>query len=513
MAEASSEQSGPDFSLGIALGDLPEGGLLGGHVGDEAVLLARQGDAVFAVGATCTHYHGPLAEGLMVGETIRCPWHHACFSLRTGQVLRAPALDPLPCFRVDQRDGRIFVGEKLAGKTAPPRLATPLRRIAIVGGGAAGSAAAEALREAGYEGEIAWFSADGDFPPDRPNLSKDYLAGSAPEEWVFLRSADFYRERGITLELGRRIIGLDARTRELRLADGRRLTSDALLIATGAAPRRLQVPGAREAHVLTLRSLADCRAIIALAATGRRAVVVGASFIGLEAAAALAARGVIVTVVAPEAVPMGRVLGPELGNFLKALHEEHGVAFHLGTEVAAIGPAAVTLANGATVAADFVLCGIGVTPETVLAADARLAVGNGVLVDSFLETSAPGIFAAGDIACWPDSHSGQRIRVEHWVVAERQGRIAARNMLGLKQRCDIVPFFWTQQYDVSVSVVGYAPEWDKIELEGSPRERDCRADYFSNGRRQAVATIFRDAESLAAELALEQSYAEPAKGS
>ncbi len=510
MAEATSGESGPDLALGIALAELPENGLLAGQVGGEAVLLARSGDGVFAVGAACTHYHGPLAEGLMVGETIRCPWHHACFSLRTGEALRAPALDPLPCYRVEREDGRIFVREKLPREAVKPCPAASLRRIAIVGGGAAGNAAAETLRREGYDGELVLFSAENSLPCDRPNLSKDYLAGSAPEEWVFLRSAQFYREQEITIELGKPVVGLDAGTRALRLGDGPQVAFDAILLATGAAPRRLSVPGAVLPHVLTLRSLADCRAIIARAAEGRRAVVVGASFIGLEAAAALSTRGVAVSVVAPEAVPMERVLGPDVGAFLRKLHEEHGVRFHLGAGVAAIEPEEVALSNGEHLPADLVLCGIGVVPETALAAEAGLAVGNGVLVNPFLETSAAGIFAAGDIASWPDRLSGERIRIEHWVVAERQGRIAARNMLGLRKRCDIVPFFWTQQYDVSLSYVGHAPEWDKAELEGSPSERDCRVGYFTNERKRAVATIFRDAESLAEELAFEQAM--PAAG-
>jgi len=507
MAEATSEDRGPDLAGGIALSDLPDGGMLRGEVAGEAVLLARRGEEVFAVGATCTHYHGPLAEGLMVDDTIRCPWHHACFSLRTGDPLRAPALDPIPCYRVERAGGRVFVREKLARAAPKPRATPTLRKIAIVGGGAAGNAAAETLRAEGYGGEITMFSADGDLPCDRPNLSKDFLAGSAPEEWVFLRSADFYRERAITVELGKRVAGLDAGKRELRIDDGRRLAFDAILLATGAAARRLKIPGAEAGHVLTLRSVADSRAIIARAGEGRRCAIIGASFIGLEAAAALSARGIAVSVVAPEAVPMERVLGPDLGAFLRALHEEHGVAFHLGSGVAAIGAEEVTLTGGEHVAADFVLLGVGVTPETTLAAEAGLAVGDGVLVDAFLETSAPGIYAAGDIASWPDRLSGERIRIEHWVVAERQGRIAARNMLGMAERCDIVPFFWTQQYDVSISYVGHAALWDRAELEGSPAERDCRVRYVSKGHTCAVATIFRDGESLAAELAFEKALA------
>ncbi|MGH7067377.1 MAG: FAD-dependent oxidoreductase [Acetobacteraceae bacterium] len=507
MAEATEGDHGPDLAQGVAVSDLPDNGLLAGQFGGEAVLLARHGDEVFAIGAVCTHYQGPLAEGLKVGDTVRCPWHHACFSLRTGDPLRPPALDPVACYRVEQKEGRIFVREKLP-RRAPERRATPsLKRVAIVGGGAAGNAAAEALRAEGYGGEIDLFSADADLPCDRPNLSKDFLAGSAPEEWVTLRSAEFYREHKITIALGKPVAGLDARGRALRLADGSRHAFDAILLATGAQARRLEVPGAKLPHVLTLRSLADCRRIIAGAGEHRHVVVIGASFIGLEAAAALSTRGAVVSVVAPERVPMERVLGADLGKFLQELHEEHGVTFHLGTGVASITDREVMLANQERLPADLVVCGVGVIPETSLATAAGLSVGNGVLVDAFLETSAPGIFAAGDIACWPDRLSGERLRIEHWVVAERQGKIVARNMLGRRERCDIVPFFWTQQYDVSLAYVGHAADFDRVALDGSPRERDCRVSYFSQGRKRAVATIFRDGDSLAEELSFEKALA------
>ena len=506
MAEETSELPGPDFAAGIDADALADGAMLLGHAGGEAVLLARRGAEWFAIGASCSHYHGPLAEGLMVGETVRCPWHHACFSLRDGSAVRAPALDPLPSWRVEQAGGRVFVREKRAAAKPNALAGTTPRRIVIVGGGAAGNVAAETLRAEGYGGEITLVSGEPSLPCDRPNLSKDFLAGSAPEEWVFLRTEEFYRERGISLALGTPAVALDPGSREVRLTDGRVLGWDALLLATGAAPRRLALPGAALPHVFTLRSLADCRGIIARAGGVRSAVVVGASFIGLEAAASLATRGLAVTVVAPEALPMAGILGPELGAFFKGLHEAHGVVFHLGTTVEAITERAVTLAGGIALPAELVLVGIGVRPETGLAEVAGLAVADGVLVDEFLATSVPGIFAAGDIASWPDRRSGERLRIEHWVVAERQGRIAARNMLGLGERCDIVPFFWTQQYDVSLSYVGHAGRWERIEVAGSPEARDCAVSYFTAGRKSAVATIFRDLESLEAEAAFELEF-------
>ncbi|MGH7056765.1 MAG: FAD-dependent oxidoreductase [Acetobacteraceae bacterium] len=508
MAEEESAPVGPDLRVGIDEAELGEDGMLRGHVDGEAVLLARAGGEVFAVGAECTHYHGPLAEGLKAGEIIHCPWHHARFSLRDGRAVRAPALDPLPCWRVERKGGRIVVG----GKRAPempkvsPAGAAP-RRIVIVGGGAAGNAAAETLRNVGYGGSITILSADTARPCDRPNLSKDYLAGTAQADWIPLRGEEFYRERKVDLRLGARVESIDANGKSVALGSGETLGYDALLLATGAVARRLAVPGAELGHVRTLRSVADCEAIIARAKEGRQAIVVGASFIGLEVAASLRNRGVAVGVVAPEAQPMERVLGPELGGFLRELHEAKGVRFHLGTTPSAISADAVTLANGERLAAGLVVVGVGVRPETGLAERAGIKVENGVLVDEFLETSAPSVFAAGDIARWPDRLSGERMRVEHWVVAERQGRIAARNMLGRRERCDIVPFFWTQQYDVAISYVGFASRWDRAEVAGKAADRDCTVSYFSGGRKRAVATIFRDRESLEAEVALERALA------
>jgi apoptosis-inducing factor 3 len=250
------------------------------------------------------------------------------------------------------------------------------------------------------------------------------------------------------------------------------------------------------------RSLADSRNLIARATCGCHAVVVGASFIGLEVAAALRHREVKVDVVAPEARLMERVLGPALGDFLRQLHESHGVVFHLGRTVTAIDAQLVRLDDGASIDASFVVVGIGVRPRVDLARQAGLAVDGGVLVDEYLETSAPGIFAAGDIACWPDALSGERLRIEHWVVAERQGQTAARNMLGQRERYAAVPFFWSQHYDIPIDYVGYAPVWDEIVQDGDPTTHDVALRFRQGGATRAVATIFRGRESLLAEVAL-----------
>jgi NADPH-dependent 2,4-dienoyl-CoA reductase/sulfur reductase-like enzyme/nitrite reductase/ring-hydroxylating ferredoxin subunit len=497
---------GPDFAEGVALSEIPADGMLLGHAHGEPVIVARRGEQVFAIGASCTHYGGPLADGLLVDDTVRCPWHHACFSLRTGAALRAPALDPIACWRVEQRNGRVHVREKLVRIAPPP--ASPSKTpasVVIIGGGAAANAAAEMLRREGYAGPVAMLSADESLPCDRPNLSKNYLAGTAPEEWTVLRTPQFYEERAIDVKLGTRVASIDVANRHVQTEDGARLPYGALLLATGAEPVRLQVPGADLPHVHYLRTLADSRALISRALESRRAVVIGASFIGLEVAASLRARNVDVHVVGRETCPMERILGVEVGNFVRRLHEEHGVVFHLGTTARAIDERSVVLENGETLDADLVVVGIGVRPALSLAERAGLAIDRGVSVDEYLATSVPGVFAAGDIARWPDRLSGERIRVEHWVVAERQGQTAARNMLGRAERFTAVPFFWTEQYDFGLAYVGHAERFDRAEIAGDLNQRDCTISYLQGGRKLAVAVIHRDLDGLREEVAFERA--------
>lgn len=488
--------SGPDLAAGVLLSEIPDEGVLGGHVGDDAVLLARVEGQIRAFSSGCTHYGGPLAEGLRVADTIRCPWHHACFSLRTGEALRAPAFAPLDRWTVEVKGGRAHVRKRArpeAVKPPKPR-AKPPRRVVLIGGGGAGFACAERLRVRGFKGEIVMLSDDSDPPCDRPNLSKDYLAGSAPEEWIPLRDEAFYREQKIDLRLGRRVTTLDPKGRKLTLADGQKLAWDALLIATGAEPVRFATLSGPD--VLTLRSLADCRAIIARAGRSKAVVIVGAGFIGMEAAASLRARGLEVHVVAPEAVPMQRALGPELGSFLGGVHQANGVKLHLGRTVSSFSEGRARLDDGSDIAADFVLLAVGVRPRIDLATAAGLGTASGVLVDGCMRTSVPGIWAAGDVAEYPDSHAGGSMRIEHWVVAERQGQTAADDMLGLASPLEEAPFFWTHQFDVEIRVSGRAGRYDKVEVDGSIEARDCEVRFLNAGRIDAVATIGRDRLNL-----------------
>lgn len=505
MADNSiSPDRGPDLGDGVSVDAVTDGGTLLGHFQGEAVLLARDGEQIFAVSATCPHYGGPLAKGIVANGSIRCPLHHAAFCLRTGEVVAPPALDPIACFELERRADRVVV---LGKKPEHPVVGEPVIEagpIVIVGGGAAGTVAAETLRHEGYVGKLTVLSAETTPPSDRPNLSKDYLAGHAPESWVPLRPPEFFATRGIELVLGARVTQLDRNERRVILADGRSLPYSKLLLATGAVPVRLAIPGAELDRVHVLRTLEDARAIIARAAGARRAVVIGASFIGLEVTASLRARGVEVTVVAPENVPLERVLGPEIGGFLRALHEAQGVVFELVRTPRRITADEVELDDGRSLPADLVVLGVGVRPAVELAERAELSTDRGVVVDQYLCTNDPHVFAAGDIARWPDPYSGMSIRVEHWAVAERHGRIAARNMLGRREPCRFVPFFWTRHYDVSVQYVGHAENWDALDIEGDPSRGDVRVAFRRAGRVLAVATVGRHRESLLAELEMER---------
>ena len=500
--------NGPDLTKGVSPSAFKDGKLLG-HVGEEDVLLVQAGSEIFAIEPACSHYHGPLAEGLVVGDTIRCPWHHACFSLRTGEAARPPALNALAIWEVTRdRDNIVVRRKREMPKPSATHLSAPTpEKFVIVGGGGAGFAAAETLRREGFAGAVTMLSDDGAMPVDRPNLSKDYLAGNAPEDWLPLRTEDYYRDAGIDLRLNTNVSAIDPKSRTVTLGNGDKLPFDRLLLATGAEPVKLQIPGADQPHVHTLRSVADSRAIIKAAGSARRALVIGASFIGLEVAASLRARQLEVHVVAPEERPMQKVLGAEMGDFVRSLHEENGVTFHLKDTVENLDGMRATLKSGAVIEADLVVVGIGVKPRLALAEQAGLAVDRGISVSEYLETSASGIFAAGDIARWPDPHSRQTIRVEHWVVAERQGQTAARNMLGGRERFDAVPFFWSQHYDVPINYVGHAENFDDVAIDGNISGRDCLLKYRKGGRLLAVASIYRDLDNLKAELEMERSRA------
>src|SRR5437016_190040 len=502
MAEASRDLEGPDFEKGCDIDEVPDGGMLLGHAFDEAILVARQGPQLFAIGATCTHYGGPLAKGLMVDCIVRCPWHHARFDLRTGEAIAAPALNDVACYKIDKRGEQFFITGKSDKKPARQPKSSPAS-VVIVGAGAAGGAAAEMLRRQGYDGSVTMIGADEFLPYDRPNLSKDYLAGNAPEEWIPLRSGDFYREQKIETLTKTSAKAIDTKKRQVTLSDGRSLGYGALLLATGAEPVRLEIPGNDLPHVCYLRTLTDSRRIIDKAKNAKRAVVIGSSFIGLEVAWSLRERKLEVAVVGKESLPLEKVLGRELGNTVRETHEANGVKFHLGRTPAAIQDQHVRLDDGTKLDCDLVVVGIGVRPNTVLAEKAGIGSDDGVLVNEFLETNVPGIFAAGDIARWPDPRAG-RIRVEHWVVAERQGQTAARNILGAREPFTAPPFFWSNHFDLHIHYVGHGNGGDQTSVSGDLKAKAGSVIFRSDGKLSAVASIGRDLENLKAEVALER---------
>jgi 3-phenylpropionate/trans-cinnamate dioxygenase ferredoxin reductase subunit len=506
-----SETSGPDLTAGVGQDSLQEGGMIVGHVGDQSVLLARHEGKLFALDAKCTHYGARLDQGMIIDCTLRCPWHHARFDLKSGAAVGAPALQALSCWKVEVSGDKVHVRERMAAPAVPQRTKGVPSSVVIVGGGAAGEAAAEMLRTEGYGGPVTILSDDSALPCDRPNLSKDYLAGTAEADWIPLRDENFYREHNIELRLNTQVAAIEPATSQVRLADGSTLGYGTLLLATGAEPVRLKLPGADLPHVHYLRTQADCEAIIAAVEAGaKRAVVIGASFIGLEVAGSLRQRGVETHVVAPEARPLERVMGPELGDFIRALHESKGVVFHLQQTATHFEADAVILENGERLACDLIVVGVGVRPRLTLAEAAGLDVDHGVMVNEYLQTSVANIYAAGDIARWPDPYSGERIRVEHWAVAQRQGQAAARNMLGAKQAFTQAPFFWSQHYDAAIHYDGHATHWDRIETDGDASKYDFSARFIDAGRTAALVTIYRDIESLEEEAAMEaQAAAKP----
>jgi NADPH-dependent 2,4-dienoyl-CoA reductase/sulfur reductase-like enzyme len=351
------------------------------------------------------------------------------------------------------------------------------------------------LRREGYDGPITLFAPETSSPVDRPNLSKDYLAGNASEDWIPLRSPESFAEHRITLRR-EAVLGLEGKR---LILEGGPQAFDAILLTTGATPIRLDIPGAARAHLL--RTLDDSRAIIAQAKG--RAIVIGSSFIGLEVAAALTMRGLEVHVVGRETVPLERILGPGFGSFLRKVHERKGVQFHLGTSPREIDPKGVVLEQG-RIDGEIVIMGVGVRPEVTLAEQGGLAVDRGIVVDDQFRTSAPGIWAAGDVARFPYAPTGEKVRIEHWVVAQQQGQAAARSMLGKGARFDRVPFFWSAHYDLTIGYIGHAESWDRIDLSGDLTRGDAAVAYRRAGKTLAVAAIGRDQMLLHAEAALER---------
>jgi 3-phenylpropionate/trans-cinnamate dioxygenase ferredoxin reductase subunit len=356
----------------------------------------------------------------------------------------------------------------------------------VVGASLAGAKAAETLRAEGFDGRLVLIGAEHARPYERPPLSKEYLRGEAGREKVYVHEEGFYADHDIELRLGRTVVSLNPSANELALDDGERLQYDRLLLTTGAEPRRLAIPGAELDGVLYLRSVEDSDVLRDRLDRGGAVVVIGAGWIGAEVAASARQRGLEVTVVEPASVPLERVLGTEVGAIYRDVHSDHGVKLLLGTGVDAFEGAGaveqVRTSDGRALRCDFAVVGVGVQPRTQLAAQAGLAVGNGILVDENLQTSAPGVFAAGDAANAQHPFYGEPIRVEHWANALHQGPAAARNMLDRAEAFDRLPYFFSDQYDVGMEYTGFARTWDRVVFRGDPASREFIAFWLTGDR-------------------------------
>jgi NADPH-dependent 2,4-dienoyl-CoA reductase/sulfur reductase-like enzyme/nitrite reductase/ring-hydroxylating ferredoxin subunit len=485
--------------------DLREGEMKEVSIGETRILLARVNDRFHAVSATCPHYGAPLAEGVLCGTRVVCPWHHAAFNVVNGDLEEPPALNGLTSYGVRLEGERIMVDlseEKQDRHTVKNVDHEDPRQFVIIGAGAAGYAAAQTLREEGFRGNVVMITREDRAPYDRPNLSKDYLHGHAEPEWMPLRSDEFFNDHGIKLVLNREVTRVDARAKMITFETGETLDYDALLVATGGAPVRLNIPGSDLRNVCMLRSFADADSIIETANRSRRAVVVGASFIGMEAAYSLRERGLEVTVVAPSHEPFEAVLGAEIGAVFRREHEKHGVKFKLGSIVyrfeGSHNVEAVVLDSGERIETDMVVVGVGVRPVTQFLEGVEFDENGGVIVDSHL-CATDGIYAAGDIANFVDPRTGKRTRIEHWRTAQQQGRTAARNMAGQNTAFDAVPFFWTRQFDIGLLYVGHASSWDKIIYRGDTSSQEFLAFFIKDNRVDAVAGMNRDRDMAAVE--------------
>jgi NADPH-dependent 2,4-dienoyl-CoA reductase/sulfur reductase-like enzyme/nitrite reductase/ring-hydroxylating ferredoxin subunit len=487
---------------------------------DPKVLLTRQQDQVHAFAPNCPHYGAPLEKGKVVNGLLICPWHHTCFKVADGHLCEPPALDDLPTYAVREEGGRILVQVPASppastdkpettptaelGGTPPPAAEAPAdpRTFVIVGGGAAGEFAAQTLRREGFAGRVVLVSADEKLPYDRTKLSKAYLGGKAKPEALPLRKADFYTAQQIERLQRTRAVGLDLAKQEINLEGQLPLHYDQLLLALGGTPNLLpKLPGHHLPGVLPLRTQADADALLKATKDAKQVVIIGSSFIGMEAASSLIAEGRAVTVIAQEKVPFSRVLGPEIGAMFQQMHEEKGIAFEAEAEVTAfLGSegyvTSVQLKGGKTLPADVVVLGVGVRPATdFLQAAFTLDKDGGLPVNAYLQ-AAPNVYAAGDIARFPLAATGQPTRIEHWRLAQQHGQVAARNMLGQQQAHTAAPFFWTQQYGKSLRYAGNADKWDDLLYHGEVAKQDFLAFYVQAGRIAAVAGMGRDTDMI-----------------
>lgn len=484
--------------------DFKNGDMKQVKVGDTDVLLACVDGQFYAVHAHCTHYGAPLVDGALHGDRVICPWHHACFSVKKGKQCEPPGLDDLPSYEVRVEDGAIYVtvpdgsGDRVTPPMADQDTGTE-QLFAVVGGGAAAAYAVEALREADFTGRIVMISADDEVPYDRPNASKDYLQDEAPEEWMPLRSPDFYEQHGIE-RLYAEVSSVDTDQKTITLSQGDPIKYDKVLLCTGSQANQLSVPGAELPGIYTLRTLADSRKIKKAAQDAQKVTVIGSSFIGLEVATSIQELGCEVTVVAPEKVPFSDRWGEPVGKLIRDLHDQNGTHFELETKVKEFRGnnrvEEVVLENGRTLKTDLVVVGIGVKPATQYLSGLTTADDGGIPVDDQLR-AAEDVYVAGDIAQFP--YRGQSTRIEHWRVACQQGRVAGYNMAGRSETYRSVPFFWTAQQGTNFRYLGHVKDFDDVIYEGSVEDQEFMAYYLKDGKVGAILGVSRDQAMAAAE--------------
>ncbi|MFP4529234.1 MAG: FAD-dependent oxidoreductase [Candidatus Kapaibacterium sp.] len=491
-------------------GDLKNGQKKIVKAGDHQFLLARQNDKYYAVAGHCNHYGAPFDNAAFHDHKVTCPWHHAAFDVRTGKHLEPPAIDSIPSLDLEIEDGDIYIivpddykEFRMPDMKVPDHVDEELTYV-IIGAGAAGNAAAQTLREDGFPGRIIMFTREEHLPYDRPNLSKDYLSGNAPREWMPLRDDDFFEKNKIDLRRGIEIRKINVAEHMVSFTDGGWQSFHKLLIATGGEPIRLDLPGSDLGRVETLRTLDDCDRIISQITDAKKAVIVGASFIGMETADSLTRRGLDVTVVAPESTPFEFTMGKDIGRIVREEHEKNGVKFRMGRkpkrfEGDNLIVRKVVLDNDDVLDADIVIMGIGVRPTVSdLTRELRLNDDGGVIVDQYLR-AAEEVFAAGDIATYKDFRTGELNRIEHWRHAHQQGIVAAHNMAGKNVPYKKVPFFWTRQAGLGLKHVGTPGKWDETIIDGDMKNREFVVYFVRKGMITAAAGINRNHEIAAIE--------------
>lgn len=492
--------------------DLKNGEMKQVSVGDgNEILLTRIDNKYYALGAHCTHYSAPLAEGVLHYGIIMCPWHHACFNAKTGDMMEPPARDSLPNYevKINGEDVIVLLPDELNASRVPDMVdadSADKRNFVIIGGGASANAAAQAMRETGYKGRIIIVTPEDRVPYDRPNLSKAYLSGEAAPEWMPLRDKEFYKKYNIDFVFDQKAEAVDPDKKEILLDNKTNLKYDKLLLAAGGVPRKLDLHGSGLKNIFYLRSFDDCDKIIEAANESSKAVVIGASFIGMETAYHLHERKIGVTVVAPTDIPFKNIFGNEAGTIIKNLHEKHGIKFKLSSQASKFEGEgkvdSVVLSNGEKINCDFVVIGIGVIPGTSFIKGINTEKSGSIKVDEYLRVSDD-IYAAGDVASFP--FNGNYVRIEHWRVAEQQGRVAGYNMAGKKIKFNKVPFFWTEQAGLTLRYVGYAKEWDNSVVWGDINSKEFITFLVKNNKVEAAMGSGKDRELDAIEFLMQNN--------